>query len=143
MSDPHLVPVDFPTVFVPKTHLNFLRLESFNDRLADNDVVNLVIEAEDLPLDRLQIRLRTTPGMWTKGVESHAGGNIGGAAVKLEAKEGATTGRHTLLRSELLDVTLILAKAKFLGVYTWMYELPGGALAPLLGKRIIFDWMQD
>lgn len=135
---PNPVPVHPHDVFVPTTNLHFLSLSSFDGVLPDGDRIALVIEGTDLPSDRLLLRLRTQPGMWFKGVESHAGG-----IVKLESENGHTTNALSLRASELGSTTIIIVKAKLLGVHTPMYELPGGALAPLLGRRVIFDWMQD
>jgi hypothetical protein len=138
--DPGTNPGSFDpaSVFVPTTGLHFLSLSSFDDVLPDGDRINLVIEGNDLPSDRVQLRLRTQPGMWFKGVESHAGG-----IVKLESEDGHTTNAMALRAGELGGATIILVKAKFLGVHTPMYELPGGALKPLLGRRVLFDWMSD
>lgn len=135
---PNNIPAGTP-IFIPTTNLPFLTIDSFSNRLPDNDWINIVIEASDLPNDRLEIKLRTRPGMWFKGIEAHSGGGV----VKLEAENGATTGSYTLSRASFSDVSLIFVKAKEFGIHHPVYELAAGRLEPVLGKRIIFDWMQD
>lgn len=133
----NLVPV--PGVSAPRTGLTFLSLSSFDRKLKDGDLVNVVIADRNVPNDRVNIRLRTRAGMWFKGLEGHSDSGV----VKLEAENGGMSGVFSLSRTDLPNVWIVFVKAKFLGVHTPMYELPGTALTPLLGKNVIFDWIAD
>jgi hypothetical protein len=132
---PVLVPV--PRIHVPVTSLPLLTLDSFSTWLADRDWVNVVILDGRLRPNQISIRLRTTPGMWFKGIRIH------GTSRKLESQGDRTVGPLVLTESELASATLIFSKAKELGVPRDVYELPGYRLRPLLGRRIAFDWMRD
>jgi hypothetical protein len=138
-NGPVLIPVHDSAADVAMSGKTRLSLASFDHRLPDGDRINIVVEAHDLPADRVAFKLRTQGGMWFKGIEIHSVGGV----VRLEAENGSVTGAHTLLRTALPGAGLVLVKAKFGGVHTGMYALPATALTPLLGKRIIFDWMSD
>ena len=126
-------------VNIPHTNLPQLRLSSFNGRLTDGDLINVVIAGSGIGKDRVEIRLRTRPKMWFKGVE----GWVGSAVLKLDSEQGATGGTYLLRSGELVNTSLVFVKAKEVGIHRPMYELSGRELIPLLGKRVIFDWVQD
>lgn len=129
-------------IATPRTSLGFLTIDSFSKRLSDGDRVNVVIEDGGVAADRVEIRLRTAKkGMWKKAVEFHTDGST--AHSSLQSENLGITTPTTVLQRDFARTYLVFAKAKVLGVYTPMYELPGSQLTPLLGKRIIFDWMQD
>jgi hypothetical protein len=128
-----------PGVSIPRTGLTFLSLSSFDSKLKDSDRINVVIADGNAPNDRVNIRLRTRGGMWFKGLEGHSDSGV----VKLEAENGGMSGVFSLSRADLPNFWIVFVKAKVLGIHTPMYELPGTALAPLLGKNVIFDWIAD
>jgi len=125
-------------VSLPRTNLTFLNIDSFEKQLKDGDNVELVIDGT-APADTVLLRLRTARKMWFKGIEIHSDKGV----VKLEGENGAITTAGTLHRGDLPNVWLVFVKAKRFGVHTPMYELPGTALTPLLGKNMILDWVAD
>lgn len=137
--DPGPVLVPVPEVPVGRTGLPLLTLNAFERKLPDQDRINIVVVDTNAGSDRVTIRLRTKPQMWFKGIEIHTEGGV----VKLEAENGGVTGAAAIRKADASNSWIVIVKAKEFGIHRAMYELPGTALGPLMGKNIVLDWISD
>jgi hypothetical protein len=147
-GEPVHVPHNPPIVYLPTRGLNVVTAQMIFDGkvLPDGDVLNFVDPGRPHPPpDTIEFTLQTQDGMWFKGIEFYDGG---GGVTKIEVNHGPGTSvpvRFT--RSQLDSCTLVVVKAKALGVHTTLYEIPGRSfgdqVAMLFGKCVQIDWVRD